>query len=176
MTFSRAIAALAAMLTAMLVQAALIAPLTLPIPVCLPAVVVAAVAMVDGAGVGMAFGFTAGLLADLASVHPAGVLALCWLVVGLTCGLAADRVSVRRDAAIAACVSAVAASTSVLMLTALHADGATAARAVSDFVPTVLGDALLALLLVPIARGLLGSGSLRRAQSTEPPLLLGAGR
>ncbi len=38
------------------------------------------------AGAGMAFGFAAGLIADLGSAHPAGVLALCWLGVGLVCG------------------------------------------------------------------------------------------
>ena len=64
---------------------------------------VAAVALVDGPAPACRFGFAAGLLADLGSDHPAGVLALCWL--GRrhwSCGLLADRRSAaRRDAVIA---------------------------------------------------------------------------
>ena len=66
----------------------LVGPLTVPVPVSLPALLVAAVALVDGPGVGMAFGFAAGLLADLGSEHPAGVLALCWMAWAWSAGCA----------------------------------------------------------------------------------------
>ena len=45
----------------------------------------------------MSVGFSAGLLADLGSHHPAGVLALAWLLLGLGCGLLADRAPPGRD-------------------------------------------------------------------------------
>ncbi|MDQ6849908.1 MAG: rod shape-determining protein MreD [Actinomycetota bacterium] len=176
MTRSRAIAAITSMLTAMLLQATLVAPLTLPAPVSLPALTVAAIALVDGPGSGMAYGFAAGLVADLASLHPAGVLALCWLAVGLVCGLAANRGTVRRDAAVAAVVCAVGAAFATLLLTVLHADGATASRAASTSIPTLVGDALLALAVVPITRAFLHTGSLRGSRASEPTSLLGAHR
>ncbi len=176
MTRSRVLAALTAMLTAMLLQATLVAPLTLPVPVSLPAMTVAAIALVDGPGTGMAYGFAAGLLADLASVHPAGVLALCWLGVGLVCGLAASRASVRRDGAVAAVVCAVGSVAAALLLSLVHADGATSARAILPFAPTLVGDALLALAIVPISRAFLRSSSLRSPHASEPALLVRADR
>ncbi|MGH8963649.1 MAG: rod shape-determining protein MreD [Jatrophihabitantaceae bacterium] len=161
MTRGRVVAALAAILTAMLLQATLIAPWTLPVPVSLPAVVVAAVALVDGPGSGLAFGFATGLLADLGSTHPAGVLALSWLLVGLACGLAADRRTVRADAATAATVCALATVVTGLLLAVLHSGGATAANAFAHAVPAGLGDALLALAVVPLTRAFLHADSLR---------------
>jgi hypothetical protein len=80
MNRARVAAALAALLTALLLQATLIGPVTMPLPVSLPALLVAAIALVDGPGAGLAFGFAIGLIADLGSEHPAGVLALCWLL------------------------------------------------------------------------------------------------
>jgi len=38
----------------------------------------------------MSLGFTAGLVADLGSAHPAGGNALMWLAVGTVCGMARD--------------------------------------------------------------------------------------
>ena len=102
MTRARVAAALAAILTALLLQATVIAPATVPWPVSLPAVLVAAVALVDGPATGMSFGFAAGLIADLGSHHPAGVLALCWLGVGPAVRDAGrPAAALRRDALIA---------------------------------------------------------------------------
>jgi rod shape-determining protein MreD len=163
-TRARVAAALAAILTALLLQATLVAPLTIPMPVSLPAVLVAAVALVDGPGSGMAFGFTAGLLADLGSTHPAGVLALCWLGIGLVCGRAADRFSVRRDAAMAAAVCALAGLAATVLFAIVNSGGASVADGFVRVIPSGLGDALLALAVVPIVRMFLRSDVLRAPQ------------
>ena len=169
MTRARAAAALAAILTAMLLQGAVIGPWAAPVPVSLPAVLVAAVALVDGPGTGMAFGFVTGLLSDLGSTHPAGVLALCWLGVGLVCGLLADRCSVRRDAATAAIVCAVATLAAAVLLAVLHADGASVTDGVVYALPAGVADSLLALAVVPVTRRFLHSDHLRapRAPTSE---------
>ncbi|MGI8761294.1 MAG: rod shape-determining protein MreD [Jatrophihabitantaceae bacterium] len=176
MTRARVAVALAAALTALLLQATVIGPIASPVPVSLPAVLIAAVALVDGPGAGMAFGFSAGLLADLASTHPAGVLALCWTGVGIGCGLAAGRRSVRRDAATAAIMCAVAASAATLLLAVVSSGGATAWLAVRDLVPTGIGDALLALAVVPLVLAFLSTDSLRAAQPAMTELSFGGRR
>lgn len=158
---ARVFAALAAVLTALLLQATLVAPWSGPVPVSLPAVVVAAVALVDGPGAGIPFGFAAGLIADLGSTHPAGVLAVCWLLVGLVCGLAADRATVRRDAAVAALGCALAAALGTILLTVVHSGGATVGAAAGRLLPSLAGDALLALAVVPLVRAMLHTPSLR---------------
>jgi len=158
---TRVFAAMAAILTALLLQATLIAPWSEPVPVSLPAVLVAAVALVDGPGTGLAFGFAAGLLADLGSTHPAGVLAMCWLLVGVSCGLAADRATVRRDAATAALGCALAGALATVLLTVLHSGGATLGAAAAHLLPSLVGDALLALAVVPLVRAFLRTQSLR---------------
>ena len=177
MTGARVAAALAALVTALLLQATLIAPLALPAPVSLPALLVAAVALHDGPGAGIAFGFATGLVADLASEHPAGVLALCWLALGLVCGrlgrpgLLSAALPLRRDAAVAAVGAALAAAAASLLLTLVHADGATLWSAVREFVPSLLVDALLALAVVPVVRMFLRSRSLRAPRAV--PALVG---
>jgi rod shape-determining protein MreD len=158
---ARLAAALAALVTALLLQATLVAPLALPLPVSLPAVLVAAIALIDGPATGMSFGFATGLVADLASEHPAGVLALAWLGLGLVAGMAGARRSVRGDAATAAALCAVASVVATLLLSAVHAGGASAWLAVRDVIPVGLGDALLALAVVPVARLFLHSDRLR---------------
>jgi cell shape-determining protein MreD len=173
-TRARAAAALAAILTALLLQGSVVGPWAGPVPVSVPAVLVAAVALVDGPGSGMAFGFVAGLLADLGSTHPAGVLALCWLGTGLVCGLLADRRGVRRDAATAAIVCALAGLAGSVLLAVLHADGATVSGGLMHVVPAGLGDALLALVLVPLTRRFLRADHLRAPHaSAEEPILAG---
>src|SRR5947209_2068432 len=107
MTRARVAAAAAGIVTALLLQATLVGPLSGWVPISLPAVLVAAVGLVDGPATGMSFGFAAGLVADLASSHVAGVLALCWMGVGTLAGLVADRRSLRKDALTAGVVSAV---------------------------------------------------------------------
>lgn len=173
MTRVRVAAALAALLTALLLQATVVGPLTSPVPASLPALLVAAIALVDGPGSGLAFGFAAGLIADLGSEHPAGVLALCWLGVGLVCGRSATpQASVRRDVCVAAVVCGLASVVATLLLSVVSADGASAALAVRDGIPATLLDTLLALIVVPSVRSFLHSGALR---APRPVLVLGAG-
>jgi cell shape-determining protein MreD len=174
MTRARLAAALAALLTTLLLQASIVGPLSVPVPVSLPALVVAAIALVDGPGTGMPFGFAVGLLADLGSNHPAGVLAGCWLAVGLGCGLLrSPGATVRRDAALAALASAAAGVVAMLLLTVVHADGAGFGAAVRYAVPAVLVQALLGLVVVPVVRFFLHTPTLR---APHPVLLLGTDR
>ncbi|MDT4894644.1 MAG: hypothetical protein QOE97_3679 [Pseudonocardiales bacterium] len=161
MTRLRVVAGLAAMLTALVLQAGLVAPVTVPVPVSLPAVLIAAVALVDGPAAGLSLGFAAGLIADLGSRHPAGVLALAWLALGLAAGQLAGRRSVRADAAVVAVLCAATALGSGMLLTVLHADGATAVAALRGLVPAGLADAVLALAVVPIVRRFLNADALR---------------
>ena len=174
MTHARVTVALAALLTALLLQATLVAPLTMSVPVSLPAVLVAAVALVDGPATGMSFGFTIGLVADLGSTHPAGVLALCWLGLGVVCGLAADRRSVRADAAVAGGFCALAALSATVLLAIVHASGATVWLAVRDAIPAGLGDVLLALVVVPAVRGVLSTEGLRARRTLGADVALGS--
>lgn len=172
MTRVRAAAAIAAVLTVLLLQATLVGPLTMPVPASLPALLVAAVALVDGPGTGLGFGFAVGLVADLGSEHPAGVLALCWLVVGLVCGrCASPHASVRRDAALAATVCGLASVAATLVLAIVGADGASVELALHDAIPATLLDALLALVVVAATRKCLHADALR---APRPVLLLGA--
>jgi rod shape-determining protein MreD len=157
----RVVAALAAMLSALVVQAGLVGPVTVPLPVSLPAILVAAVALADGPGAGMSFGFAAGLLADLGSRHPAGVLALVWLGLGRAAGQLAGRRSVRADAAAVAVLCAAAVLAGGVLLTVLHADGATLAVTLRGVVPAGLIDAVLALVVVPLVRRFLAASVLR---------------
>jgi rod shape-determining protein MreD len=160
-TRARIAAASAAILTVLLLQATLIGPVTSPWAVSLPAVLVAAVAIQDGPGPGIAFGFTLGLLADLGSDHPAGVLALCWLAVGLAAGLMPSRVSLLRDAVTVGLLGGVAALAGTGVLALVGRAGATWSDAFVGAGPAALGDALLALVVVPVVRSFLRNRSLR---------------
>lgn len=167
MTRFRAAAAIAAIMTALLLQGALVGPWTVPVAVSLPAVLVAVIGLHDGPSAGMTFGFTAGLVADLGSHHPAGVLALCWLGLGLVAGLGATERSVRGDAAVAAVLAAVASTAALVILALLGKDGASLTSALRGFVPTGLGDALLALAVVAVVRRALRSDTLRAPHSFD---------
>lgn len=176
MTRARVAAALAALITAQLLQATLVAPVTLPVPVSLSAVLVAAVALTSGPGTGMAFGFATGLLADLSSRHPAGVLALCWLAVGLIAGRFADpyaegpdfsglgarRRGVRLEVIIAAAAAALASAAATIILRVTGSDGTTTAGLLPHTVGALLGNAVLALAVVPLVRAATGTRVLRR--------------
>jgi rod shape-determining protein MreD len=175
MTRFRVVAAIAAILTALVLQAVLIGPWTQPVAVSLPAVLVAAVALHDGPAAGMAFGFTAGLAADLGASHPAGILAATWTCLGVVAGLGAAPRSVRGDAAMAAVLSLLATAVASTLLTMVHADGATLATTVRDVVPAGLVDALLALLVVPVVRRFLRSEVLRAPHPVYREIVL-AGR
>lgn len=171
MTRARVAAAVAALLTALIAQAGLVGPLAGAVPASVPALLVAAVALVDGVGAGVAFGFASGLITDLASQHPAGVLALCWLGIGLLCGrLRAPNARLRHDVVVAALVCGLATVVSTVLLVALGADGATLADAARYAVPAVLVDGLLALAVVPLVRLFLRTDRLR---APRPVLLLG---
>ena len=87
MTIVRCAAGLAAVVSAMLVQATVIGPLVYPVPVSVPLLVVVGVAVLSGPGTGIALGFGAGLLADLTSHHPVGLLALTWMGAGIVAGV-----------------------------------------------------------------------------------------
>jgi cell shape-determining protein MreD len=173
---ARFIAPLAALLSALLLQATLVGPLSMPWPVSLPAVLVAAVALVEGPATGISFGFTVGLVADLGSSHPAGVLALTWLGLGLGCGVVADRRTVLGDAAAVAVGGAVATGFAMLALTLVHAGGASAGLAMRTAGPAGLGDALLALAVVPLVRAALRTHPLRNRRAPMTEFSLGAAR
>jgi rod shape-determining protein MreD len=175
MTRARLIAALTGILTALLLQATVVAPVTTPWPVSLPAVLVAAVALVDGPAAGMSFGFATGLLADLGSNHPAGVLALCWLGIGLCCGTVADRRSLRRDAVTAGLICAVGTSVATIVL-AVTRSGADASDAVLHVVPTAVGDTLLAFVVLALVRRMLRTDSLRAPHPIHPDVIVAARR
>jgi rod shape-determining protein MreD len=175
MTRARIVAASTAILTALLLQATVVAPVLAPFPVSLPAVLVAGVALVDGPATGMSFGFAAGLLADLGSQHPAGLLALCWLGVGIVCGRIAQRPSLRRDAITAGVVCGAASSITTVALIVVHGAGRVT-DAVTQFVPTVTGDALLAVAVVALLRRMLRTESLRALHPVYTELVLGPAR
>jgi rod shape-determining protein MreD len=161
MNWLRPVAALAAMLTAMLVQAALIAPIATTATVSLPAVLVAAVAVSDGAAAGLTLGFATGLLADLGSTHPAGVLALVWMLLGAVCGLAAPSRRLRSDAITVAGCCVIAAAAATLLLAVVHGAGASVGTAMHALLPDLLGDTLLAAIVVPVVRAALRGETLR---------------
>jgi cell shape-determining protein MreD len=170
-TRARIAAAIAALITALLLQATLIGPLTMSLPVSLPALLVAAIALVDGPGAGIAFGFATGLVADLGSEHPAGVLALCWLGVGLLCGLcSAHGAPVLRDVVVAAGVCGVSGVVATILLAVLDATPTTADTAMRSGILATLLDVALAVALVPLLRFFLHSDTLR---APRPVLLLG---
>jgi hypothetical protein len=87
MTVVRGAAGVAAVVSAMLVQATVIGPLVYPVPVSLPLLVVVGVAVLSGPSTGITLGFGAGLLADLTSHHPLGLLALTWMGAGIVAGV-----------------------------------------------------------------------------------------
>ena len=176
MTRARIAAASAGILTVLLLQAALVGPVVSGFveaaAVSLPAVAVAAVAFVDGPGAGMSFGFVTGLLADLGSSHPAGVLALCWLGVGLLCGRVADRHSLRHDAVSAGVICALSSAAAVAVLALLHAR-ASWSGVLTGLVPTMIGDVLLAFPVLALLRRMLATDALRRPHPVFTDLSVG---
>lgn len=171
MTRARVAAAVAAIITALLLQATLVGPGFGVWPVSLPALVVAAVALADGPAAGMSFGFATGLAADLASRHPAGVLALCWLGLGLVCGMLGERRSLPRTALTAGLAAALAASAATLLL-ALTRQGAAATEAITDVVPVAVVGSLLAFGVVPLVRRMLHTEYLRAPHPVYTELVL----
>jgi rod shape-determining protein MreD len=152
-----------------------VVPLTDPIAASLPAVLVACVALREGVGTGMSFGFVLGLVTDLGSRHPAGVLALTWLGLGLVAGRLASRRSVRADAVTAGVLCALAAAVASVLLAVVHADGASLGDGMSNAIPASLVDALLALAVGPVVRALLGTHAMRSPVAISREVVLGAG-
>ncbi|GAB2478365.1 hypothetical protein GCM10027265_31740 [Jatrophihabitans fulvus] len=165
-------AAVAGIVTAVLLQATLIGPGLAPIAVSLPAVLVAAVGLADGPGAGMSVGFAAGLTADLASRHPAGVLTLCWLGLGLGCGMLATGGRVLRDVAVAAALCGVSGAATTLVLTVVGRGG-TLRETYVELLPAVAASAVLALAIVPFVRRLLDTEHLRAPHPVYTELVLG---
>jgi cell shape-determining protein MreD len=172
---TRLVAAAATILTMLLLQATLIGPVVGSWPVSLPAVVVAAVAFVDGPATGMSLGFVAGLVADLGSGHPAGVLALCWLGIGLVCGRVVDRHTVRHDAVSAGVICGVLSTAAALLLLVLHTSGSVTA-VLAGFVPAIIGDTVLGVVVVALVRRMLDSDRLRHPAAVYTELAVGTRR
>ena len=171
----RIIGAVAAIVTALLLQATVVGPALAPLAVSLPAVLVAAVALVDGPATGLAFGFTTGLVADLGSRHPAGVLALCWLAVGLLCGALADRHRLLRDVVIAGVAAGVAGAVAGGLLVLVH-EGGTLRQVASGLLPALALDVLLALPVCGLVRRMLRTDTLRAPHPVLTELPVGARR
>lgn len=173
----RPVAAAAAIVTALLLQATLVGPLTTavlgPVATGLPAVLVAAVALVDGPGAGMSLGFAAGLIADLGSDHPAGVLALGWLGLGLLAGVLGERRRLVADVLTITLTCAAAAGVTSLLLVAVHADGAAVGFALRTLPAAALVAGLLAVPVLPLVRAALRSPTLRPPHPVPPDLLVG---
>lgn len=164
MTGIRLLAAVAAAVTALLLQATLVAPLSFPIPLSLPALLVTCVALSNGPAAGMSFGFGIGLLADLASSHPAGVLALAWTLLGLTAGTVANRLAApghRTATAVAAGLTTGATILASVLLTAVGLPGQ-AAEALRYAPAILVGHAFLGWFLTPVVSTFLHSAALRR--------------
>ena len=166
----RPVAALAAVLTALLLQAAVVAPVAPGAAASLPAVLVAAVAIADGPAAGLSLGFVAGLLADLGSNHPAGVLALVWMVLGGLCGAAAPARHRRADVLTVSLCCSGAAVAATLLLAVVHSPGASLVAALHATVPALIGDALLAAVLVPLVRAAVRGETLAAPHPSEPTI------
>lgn len=153
----RVCAAIAATLTALLVQMTFVGPLAPWAPASLPAVMVAAVAITTGPGAGLCLGFCVGLMADLGSRHPVGVLALTWLVLGAAVGRYADPRRARRSAlTVAACGAALAGAGAQLLLALTQAHGVQLLALPRQALLALAVDAMLLLAILPAVRSVLG--------------------
>lgn len=151
MTAPRVVLAGAGVLVALLVQAGVVGPLALAVPVSVPAVLVAAVAVLAGPGAGMSLGFCAGLLADLGSDHPAGVLAFGWLVLGLGAGRLADARRLPAQVMLAGSAAAFVSTAVALALSAAGRSGTGMGDLVRAAPYTLAGDVALAVPVVVLA-------------------------
>ncbi|MDQ6938488.1 MAG: hypothetical protein M3140_12385, partial [Actinomycetota bacterium] len=184
----RGICALATLATSMLLQATLVGPLVLPLPVSLPAVVIAVVGLLAGISSGLVLGFAGGLLADLGSGHPIGLLALLWLGLGLLAGVLGGLVAPveppprtgrpvarqsgagrhRAQALLAGALAGSAALAGSLLLEVFGAGNDPLGTAVLRVAPAAVLDALLALLVVPLVAVFVSPPPSRRPPSRTP--------
>lgn len=159
---TRAAAAVATVVTTILLQATVVGPLGLPLPVNLPLVAVLAVAVVSGPSAGITLGFGAGLVLDLGSTHPVGVLAALWLGAGLVGGWLGGLVHrVRPRAALVGALGGLTAAVTAVVLALLGASTGPLPTLLLRTVPATLLDAILALAVVPAAAAALRSPALR---------------
>jgi rod shape-determining protein MreD len=153
MTPRRVIAAAAAVITVLVLQAVVVSPVAGMVMVSLPAVLVAALAVEAGPSAGMSVGFCAGLLADLGSRHPAGVLALAWLLLGAGCGMfAAPRRRLVRSLFITTAATTAVSLAVAAALAALDAPKLSLNELASFAVPTALATTAIGLVVVPSVR------------------------
>ena len=153
MTAVKAVLAGLLVVAAVVLQTALIARVQLPYGrPDLVLVVVVAIALVGGAGMGMSAGFAAGLLVDLLSDYPAGMLALVLCLAGFGCGL--GRAAAKRGVLVPLLVVAAAAVGTRLGYAALLAivgsprlDWRVALAALPG---SVTYDLVLAVFVVPV--------------------------
>jgi cell shape-determining protein MreD len=105
---------------------------------------------------GLSVGFSAGLLADLGSRHPAGVLALAWLLLGGCCGLVAQpRRRPFRSMVIVTLASGLCGLVTFVALNLLDAPAGSVRAGIALSAPSTIGDAVLALVMVAAVRTVL---------------------
>lgn len=205
----RALVAGVSIVTALLLQATLVGRLAVAVPVSCALVVVLSVAALAGPGTGIALGFGAGLLADLASgtasQHLVGTLALTWMIGGLVAGRAGGMVAsgaagigerlvgarrwprrtdprplasgrrnrrraalqLRQAVLVGALGGGVALATTVLDRILGVPVGALPA-ALERCLPAAAGDAVVALVVLPVASRVLDSAALRGRTAVRP--------
>ena len=173
MNLRRLIAAAAAVISVLILQAMVIAPVAAPLLVSLPAVLVATIGLEAGVSAGLSVGFSAGLLADLGSSHPAGVLAIVWLLLGVGCGLVATpRRRLLTRVTVVGVATGVATLLAGLVLALFSGPSIPIPNVLATAVPTLLIDVAIALLVVPATRAVVGTLRVRapsavRARATS---------
>jgi rod shape-determining protein MreD len=148
MIAARVVLAGAGVVVALLVQAMVVGPLALAVAVSVPAVLVAAVAVQAGPGAGMSLGFCAGLLADLGSDHPAGVLAFGWLLLGVGAGRLTESRRLPAQAVLVGSAAALVSTAVALALSAAGRSGSSLGDVLRGAPYTFAGDAALAVPVV----------------------------
>lgn len=156
MTGRRRLIAALLILTSLLVQLTLVNRLGLPGgPPNLLLAIVLSLALVDGPGPGMAYGFGAGLLADVVSTHALGRLALAWTVAGYLAGLVAP--PGRRNVAIPVVATAVLSGLATLGYAALAVVAGTAHEATTRIAVQAAAVAGYGAIMAPFAYLLVGA-------------------
>ena len=112
-------------------------------------VLVVAVGLAGGASAGLGTGFAAGLLTDLLSAHPVGLLALCFALAGFVAGLL--EADVQRTVLVPMVVVAVATvAVGLAYLAVLDLLGREAAGGIADLPGTAAYDVMLTPFVVPL--------------------------
>jgi rod shape-determining protein MreD len=135
---------------AVVLQGSLVARLPLPGGAPnLAVLLVVGVALAAGPAAGLGCGFTAGLVMDLMSDHPVGVLAICLTIVGFAVGLL--EADPDRSAFWPVVVVAVAAAGTQLVFAALAGLLGAGAGAAMHSLPASVGyDVLLTPFVIPL--------------------------